>query len=90
MEDYLSRYQPRNRICYDASTDDYRGMDGLAMVPMIRFPAFYAVKESAREFAFQKAWSQRNKRPNICLAISRMYLEMSQAAYRVQRRMIVR
>ena len=46
---------------------------------------FKAVKSSADTYAYQLAWSKREGRVNKCLPVARVWLELSQAAYRVER-----
>lgn len=45
--------------------------------------AFQDVRNCAREFQFQHSYTKRENRTNVCLAVSRMFLEIACANYRV-------
>jgi hypothetical protein len=52
----------------------------------MRSAEFMIVEQCAAEFSFQLAYTRREKINNICLAISRVFLELSQAQYRAERK----
>lgn len=51
---------------------------------------FQQVRNCANEFAWQVAWSRKEKHENKSLAVSRVWLEWSQAQYRVLCRKVFR